>query len=190
MGRSRLSNSARRGEPVQPAARTRQGLIRTALSEDGALLLSVRLFDESGTLLAEIDENEWISHEPLFWDIEHAPQRLSVRRAERKVALNVDWRVEPVVIRGELWYGGQRLKASKNALICDGATIKGGGTFVTAQFAFRRVRAAYQSSRCRLGRRRRRLSRSWRRPARGAPGAKARRSHARSVEPGSLRSCL
>jgi hypothetical protein len=52
-------------------------LIRTALSEDGALLLSVRLFDKAGTLLAEIDENEWISHEPLPWDIKHVPQRPS-----------------------------------------------------------------------------------------------------------------
>lgn len=105
-------------------------LIRTAISEDGALLLSVRLFDEGGTLLAEIDENEWISHEPLPWDIEHAPQRLSVKSAERKVALDVNCKVEPVLIRGELWYGGQNLKARKNALICGGATIQGGGTFV------------------------------------------------------------
>jgi hypothetical protein len=41
--------------------------------------------------------------------------------------LNVDCKVEPVMIRGELWYGGQSLKTTKDTLTCGGTTIEGGG---------------------------------------------------------------
>jgi len=105
-------------------------LIATALSGKGTLLLSVRLFDESDRLIAEIVENEWISHKPLPWDIEFAPQRLHVREASRKIALAVDCKADPVVIRGVLWRAGKVILASRKSLRMGGARIEGALTVV------------------------------------------------------------
>jgi len=56
-------------------------LISASVTSEGSLLLGIRLYDEADSLVAEVSENEWISHDPLPWDIEfskaayYAPHR-------------------------------------------------------------------------------------------------------------------
>src|SRR5579862_1711598 len=86
-------------------------LLATALAERlGTLLLSVKLYAEDDTLLATIVENEWISNEPMPWDIEFRYQELSIRSAPRKINLSVNSHDDPVKVRGELWRAGRRLQ--------------------------------------------------------------------------------
>jgi hypothetical protein len=112
-------------------------LISTALSSDWRLLLDVRLYGQDDHLLAEIVENEWISHEPLPWDIDFGLQTLSVRSAARKIALGINARAEPVEIRGELWYRGRSLKAANKTIVAGGATLTGGSTIVNGALRLR-----------------------------------------------------
>lgn len=102
-------------------------LLRTSLSPRGTLLLGVRLFDEGDNLLAEIVENEWISHDPLPWDITFDYQHLAVRNAPRKISLDVDCRVQPAVIRGNFWRKGRLLRADAKGLHVGEGHLVGAG---------------------------------------------------------------
>ena len=55
---------------------------------EGKLELSMKLYDENDNLLAEIERNEWISGDPLPWDIESRYQWLRIRRRQRYSAGN------------------------------------------------------------------------------------------------------
>lgn len=91
-------------------------LLRTRLGEDNELLLSVRLFDRQDQLLAEIDDNEWITGDPLPWDLESDHQRLVIRSAPYGIALSIDAKQEPIRLRGELWRNGERIRLRPSGL--------------------------------------------------------------------------
>jgi hypothetical protein len=69
------------------------------------LEISARLYGASGELLVEIDRNEWVSGNPLPWDIEADWQRLTLRERIRNVNLMIDARKIPMEVRGEFWEG-------------------------------------------------------------------------------------
>ncbi|WP_371598551.1 HNH endonuclease [Streptomyces sp. NBC_00564] len=81
-------------------------LISIRPGETGELLLSVTLYSEEGSLIAEIVDNEWISGDPSVWDMESDHQKLTIRSAPYKVALNLDIRGEPAHMRAKLWHAG------------------------------------------------------------------------------------
>jgi trigger factor len=56
--------------------------------EDGVYLLTVRWFDDDGTMIFEIDDNELVLN-TRKWDIEFVGNRLTIRSGERKVVLVV-----------------------------------------------------------------------------------------------------
>jgi hypothetical protein len=96
-------------------------LLATTPSPDGVIQLSASLYDEQDSLVAAISENEWISGDPLPWDIESDHQRLRIRSALYKVDLDLDAGKEPIRLRGELWRRGNRF-----SLRPSGVRIHGG----------------------------------------------------------------
>jgi hypothetical protein len=72
------------------------------------LEISLSLFSETNELLAEIDHNEWISGDPLPWDIEADWQTLVLRERARKISLSLNAKRPPMDIQGEFWRFGKR----------------------------------------------------------------------------------
>jgi hypothetical protein len=72
----------------------------------GRMMLSITLYDRAGNLLVEIVDNEWITGDPLPWDIESGHQRLKLRAKAFDVRLDVDARASPVDLRARLWHHG------------------------------------------------------------------------------------
>jgi hypothetical protein len=81
-------------------------LLSIEVSEN-RLELSVRLYDQKDNLVAEIDNNEWISGEPLPWDLESRFQWLRIRRKLKDIALEIDATTYPLDLRADLWRKGQ-----------------------------------------------------------------------------------
>jgi len=78
-------------------------LISLDLGEKNNLELSVRLYDQDGTVALEIERNEWISGNPLPWDIEADWQKLKIRHRKRKIAIDLDATRNPMRICGDFW---------------------------------------------------------------------------------------
>jgi hypothetical protein len=85
-------------------------VLSTTIGEDGELSLALRLYDESGRLVAEIEGNEWITGDPLPWDMESDHQLLVIRSALYKVNLAMNAKREPISIRGKLWHAGRKVE--------------------------------------------------------------------------------
>jgi hypothetical protein len=81
------------------------------------LELSLKLFSERDELLLKIDRNEWISGDPLAWDIEADWQTLTIRERARKISVAVNGKVKPLEIRGEFWRSGKRVQIGKDGII-------------------------------------------------------------------------
>jgi hypothetical protein len=85
--------------------------------------LSIKLFGESDELLVEIEKNEWVSGDPLPWDIEADWQRLTIRERKRKINLALDATKIPMRVRGEFWNKGHKISVTDSGLKFDGETI-------------------------------------------------------------------
>jgi hypothetical protein len=73
---------------------------------NGHVSLSVTLYGEDGNLLAEVEENEWVSGDSTVWDMEADHQKLLIRSAANKVALNLNMKGEPAHLRAKFWRSG------------------------------------------------------------------------------------
>ena len=69
---------------------------------EGNLEISLRLFNQAEELLLEIDRNEWISGDPLPWDIEADWQRITLRQKARDIAISIDAREVPLSILSQI----------------------------------------------------------------------------------------
>lgn len=81
-------------------------LLATGVNPGGPMLLSVVLYGKDDELLVDIRDNEWISGDPLPWDIQADHQRLRLRSKAYDVRLQIDARRQPVTIRAKLWWKG------------------------------------------------------------------------------------
>jgi hypothetical protein len=93
---------------------------------DGNLEISLRLFSETDELLLEIDRNEWISGDPLPWDIEAGWQILTLRERARHISLSLNAKEVPLELRAELWRGGKRVGLDNNGISIGAIPAKGG----------------------------------------------------------------
>jgi hypothetical protein len=108
----------------------KEALISLGL-ESGRLQLSVRLYDKNDDLVAEIKDNEWVSGDPLPWDLESGFQTLRIRRRIGDISLEIDARETPIKMRADIWRKGQNYKISQSELSVDGAVVQAsivGGT--------------------------------------------------------------
>jgi hypothetical protein len=81
------------------------------------LEISLSLFDEQDKLLLEIDRNEWISGDPMPWDIEADWQTLTIRERARRISVSIDGKSVPLEIRGELWKSGKQVQIGKDVIL-------------------------------------------------------------------------
>ncbi|HVN43678.1 MAG TPA: SEC-C metal-binding domain-containing protein [Steroidobacteraceae bacterium] len=88
----------------------------------GRLLLTVSLRDADDRVLLSMVDNEWVTGDPLPWDFEYGYNVVKLRRAQRRVALEIDARATPVQITGELWRKGQQFGVSGPNLTFDGVS--------------------------------------------------------------------
>jgi hypothetical protein len=84
--------------------------------------ISVTLYDETDTMLLHIDRNEWISGDPLPWDIEADWQRLTLRERYRRISLSLDATKIPMQARGQLWRSGKHIGFGASDISIGGKT--------------------------------------------------------------------
>jgi hypothetical protein len=100
-------------------------LLALSLDDAGRLQLSIELYDKDDNLLGLIERNEWISGDPLPWDIIASFQKLDIRRKRGSVVLSIDARSEPLKITGDLWRSGQNVRLSEDGVTLDGVAAGG-----------------------------------------------------------------
>jgi hypothetical protein len=83
---------------------------------DRNLEISLRLFSETDELLVEIDHNEWVSGDPLPWDIEADWQKLLLRERARRISLSLDAKRVPMKVEGEFWRFGKRFIINQHGI--------------------------------------------------------------------------
>jgi hypothetical protein len=95
-------------------------LLGIARGENGRLSISLELYDSIGNLLLAVGDNEWISGDPLPWDIEFGVRRLKIRRRSGEVVLKLDARHSPATLYGDLWFANQHFSLRERGLFFDG----------------------------------------------------------------------
>lgn len=106
---------------------------------EGKLELSVKLYDQKDRLVAEIKNNEWISGNPLPWDIEASFQWLTIRRKLRDIELTIDARVYPIDLRADIWRKEQNFQLDPNEIRFNGVVTNVG--FINLCFVALRLEA-------------------------------------------------
>lgn len=94
--------------------------------ENGRLELSMQLYDRNDNLLALIKRNEWVSGDPLPWDLESQFQWLKIRRKLRDIALEIDARKFPIEIRADMWRNGQNFQLNPSQILFNGVVKNAG----------------------------------------------------------------
>jgi hypothetical protein len=98
--------------------------------EDGNLQISLRLYSETDELLLEISRNEWISGDPLPWDIEADWQVLTLRERARQISLSLNLKIVPLELRAELFRSGKRVSLNKDGIYIDTLAVNSGNSAV------------------------------------------------------------
>jgi hypothetical protein len=95
--------------------------------EDGALLLTVQLFNAENELVVQVIDNELVFSAEQ-WDVEFKGQTLTIRHALRDVF--VDMRFEPparlVIGRGHIWRNGVEVEIQPSKLLASTNSFAGG----------------------------------------------------------------
>jgi len=97
----------------------KENLLSLRINE-GKLELSLRLYDQNDVIVADIQNNEWISGNPLPWDIESSFQWLRIRRKLRDIEFMLDARVAPINLRADIWRKGQNFQLDSNEIRFNG----------------------------------------------------------------------
>jgi len=98
--------------------------LKLSLDSNSQLLLSVKLYAQNNALLARIENNEWVSGDPLPWDIESSFQRLTIRSKKRDIAVSVNLHSTPAQLRGSLWKNGQKVELAPDKILVDGVIVR------------------------------------------------------------------
>lgn len=85
--------------------------------QDGSLLVSLLLRSQSGEQLCLVDQNEWLSGDPMAWDIEADWQRLTIRERAESINLSLNVKSIPASLTGEFWGNGDRIKVTNDRII-------------------------------------------------------------------------
>ena len=87
---------------------------------EGKLEVSIKLYDQNDILVADIRNNEWISGNPLPWDMEASFQLLKIRRKLRDIEFSLDARTEPIDLRADMWRKKQNFQLRSNEIFFNG----------------------------------------------------------------------
>lgn len=97
----------------------------SARVEDGRLLLSLTLRSKNNNILCQIIDNDWISGDPVAWDIEADWQKLIVREKRGQINLRLDLKTEPAKLSGEFWSQRHMFKSGDLGLLMMGPQTRG-----------------------------------------------------------------
>jgi hypothetical protein len=93
---------------------------------DNKLELSMKLYDRNDKLVAEVNHNEWVSGDPLPWDLESRFQWIRIKRKLRDIQLEIDATKYPIDIRADMWRKGQNFQLNPNILMFNGVVKESG----------------------------------------------------------------
>lgn len=102
-----------------------ENIFSTEINE-GRLELSMMLYDQKDNPVAVIKRNEWISGNPLPWDLESKFQWLKIRRKLRDIQLEINARKYPIDIRANMWRKGQNFQLYPNLILLNGVVKESG----------------------------------------------------------------
>lgn len=91
---------------------------------DGRVAISMNLYDETGQVLAIIEDNDWVSGDSSLWDMEAGYQHLVIRRGPREVILDINTRPAPMMIRACLWKDGHQIDIGPRGLFLRGEEME------------------------------------------------------------------
>jgi hypothetical protein len=86
---------------------------------EGNLEISLHLYSAADELLLQIGRNEWMSGDPLPWDIKADWQMLTLRERARHISLSLNLKLKPLELRAELWRLGKRVRLNKEGIYID-----------------------------------------------------------------------
>jgi hypothetical protein len=95
-------------------------VLSVGVNEEGGLQLSMVLQDSDGQTLAVVENNEWVSGDAHIWDLEAGYRRLKLRQRSRKIALEIDGRQWPIMVRAHLWEDGRQIFVGPDGLAFGG----------------------------------------------------------------------
>lgn len=101
-----------------------QDLLRIDRGDGDEIQVSVDLYGEDGTLLAQIDRNEWISGSSQAWDIESGHRKLIIRQREGTISLNLNAKNEPMTVRAKLWFNGSLVDLRPSGIYVRGDKLR------------------------------------------------------------------
>jgi hypothetical protein len=108
-------------------------LLQLHMGPENTVELSVSLYSREDELLALIERNEWIIGDPLPWDFESSPRRMTVREKSGLISLTIDTREFPIAVKGHLWRKRQHYYISKDEVRFDGVISNFGIVGVTLE---------------------------------------------------------
>jgi hypothetical protein len=109
----------------------KRSIISIRIGEHHNLEVTLCLEDDMGSIIAYIWNNEWISGDPMPWDIKSDYRTLTIRRGVRDIRLSLDAKRTPAVLRGQFWRSGHLIKISeKNVKIIRGGNTKPAAVFL------------------------------------------------------------
>jgi hypothetical protein len=91
--------------------------------QDGVMLLSLVLRSESGDELCRIDRNEWVSGDPMAWDIEADYRELTIRERFGSINLQLNTKTIPAELSGEFWSSGHWVRIKPAGIHVGGRLI-------------------------------------------------------------------
>ncbi len=119
MGGNRSTNT--------PNILTVQGerLIYFNVDHEGNALLNAIFYDETGNLVAIIEDNMWTTFiRPDTWDISYKAGRLKINNKKKPVYLEFEAKNNTIVINGKMHYRGCTLEAKNEMLTINTPTVK------------------------------------------------------------------
>jgi hypothetical protein len=93
---------------------------------ENRLEISLKLYDMGDNLVAKIINDEWVSGDPLPWDLESSFQWLRIRRKLNDISLDIDARKYPLEIKADLWRKGQNFQLRPDKLLFNGVVTQSG----------------------------------------------------------------
>jgi hypothetical protein len=80
------------------------------VDDDHVMQISARIYDMNDVLIAEIADNEWISGNPLAWDIEAGWQHVTIREKAGRINLEVNTAPIPTTVKARLVKNGLEIE--------------------------------------------------------------------------------
>lgn len=119
--------------PVLTAAGQR--LLDLRVTPTGELLLTLTAYDRAGRRLAIVSGNDWLVGDLHRWHIYSGEHFLRLRLPQEQVAVEVDARSEPVMLRASLWHSGHLIDLRPSGVWLDGGEMHRPGKVASAGMA-------------------------------------------------------